>query len=74
MPADDLIVDQLPFILLPSISCQRSAQDLLSRALAAFASAANAGILAAARYPMAMSRDGLAGTKFLELSRFGTPI
>jgi len=42
-------------------------------ALAAFASAANAGILAAARYPMAMSRDGLMGERFGRLSRFRTP-
>ncbi len=42
-------------------------------AIAAFASAANAGILAAARYPMAMSRDGLMAPAFQRLSRFGTP-
>ena len=42
-------------------------------ALAAFASAVNAGILAAARYPMAMARDGLLPRPFSNLSRFGTP-
>ena len=47
---------------------------VIAAALVAFAAAANAGILAAARYPMAMSRDGLMHTKFLELSKFGTPI
>ncbi len=46
---------------------------VVAAALAAFASAANAGILAAARYPMAMSRDGLMGPGFQTLSRFGTP-
>lgn len=42
-------------------------------ALAAFSSAANAGILAAARYPLAMSRDGLMPERFGRLSRFQTP-
>ena len=36
---------------------------VIAAALVAFAAAANAGILAAARYPMAMSRDGLMHTK-----------
>ncbi len=42
-------------------------------ALAAFSSATNAGILAAARYPMAMSREGLVHQRFQQLSRFNTP-
>jgi len=43
-------------------------------ALAAFSSATNAGILAAARYPLAMSRDHLLAERFQRLSRFNTPI
>ncbi len=43
-------------------------------ALAAFSSAVNAGILAAARYPMAMARDGLLPDWMGGLSRFGTPV
>lgn len=46
---------------------------LVAAALAAFASTANAGILAAARYPMAMARDGLMPSRFKAMSRFGTP-
>ncbi len=42
-------------------------------ALAAFASAVNAGILAAARYPMAMARDGLLPSRLGGLSGRGTP-
>ena len=42
-------------------------------ALAAFSSATNAGILAAARYPLAMSRDRLLATRFARLTRFNTP-
>ena len=47
---------------------------VIAAALAAFASAANAGILSAARYPMAMSRDGLIGPRFKDVGRFGTPV
>ena len=43
-------------------------------ALAAFSSAVNAGILAAARYPMAMARDGLLPAWMGGLGRFGTPV
>ena len=43
-------------------------------ALAAFSSAVNAGILAAARYPLAMSRDGLLGSMFQRLSTRNTPV
>ena len=42
-------------------------------ALAAFASAVNAGILAAARYPMAMARDGLLPKNMGKINKFGTP-
>lgn len=43
-------------------------------AIVAFASMANAGILAASRYPLAMGRDGLFPKQFASISRFGTPI
>ncbi len=43
-------------------------------ALAAFSSATNAGILAAARYPLAMSRDHLLAKRFQNLTRFNTPV
>ena len=42
-------------------------------AIAAFASTANAGIMSAARYPLAMARDELISTYFSKLGRFGTP-
>lgn len=42
-------------------------------AIAAFASTANAGILTASRYPLAMARDRLTWTGFDHLGRFGTP-
>lgn len=42
-------------------------------AIAAFASTANAGILTASRYPLAMARDRLTWSGFDHLGRFGTP-
>lgn len=42
-------------------------------AVTAFASTANAGILTASRYPLAMSRDRLLWGGFDRLGRFGTP-
>ena len=60
IPPDALHEDLAPIhtaaeAVMPSVG----AWFVVVAALAAFASAANAGILAAARYPMAMSRDGL---------------
>ncbi len=46
---------------------------IIFAALAAFASAVNAGIFAAARYPLAMSRDGLMPRVFGRLTRMKTP-
>ncbi len=42
-------------------------------AFAAFASTANAGLLSASRYPLAMARDGLLPGFLSNLGRFGTP-
>ncbi len=43
-------------------------------ALLAFVSVANAGLMSASRYPLAMSRDHLLPSRFRRLSRFGTPL
>jgi len=43
-------------------------------ALVAFVSVANAGIMSASRYPLAMSRDHLLPGAFRRLSRHGTPV
>jgi len=42
-------------------------------AVAAFGSTANAGIMAASRYLLAMGRDRLISTSFAQVGRFGTP-
>jgi len=75
VPADQLHEDLAPIhtaaeAVLPPVG----AILVVVAALAAFSSAANAGILAAARYPLAMSRDGLMPGSFGKLSRFQTPI
>lgn len=43
-------------------------------AIAAFASTANAGILSASRYPLAMARDRLVSAQLAKVGRFGTPV
>ncbi|SHI92244.1 amino acid/polyamine/organocation transporter, APC superfamily [Malonomonas rubra DSM 5091] len=43
-------------------------------ALLAFVSVANAGLMSASRYPLAMSRDHLLPPKFRKLGKFGTPL
>ena len=47
---------------------------IVAAAVAAFASMANTGILAASRYPLAMARDHLMPAKFATLGRFHTPV
>lgn len=42
-------------------------------AIAAFASTGNAGIMSAARYPLAMARDNLIWKKMSQIGRFKTP-
>lgn len=46
---------------------------IVAAAIAAFASTANAGIMAAARYPLAMAREGFVWRPFGRLSPMGTP-
>lgn len=43
-------------------------------ALLAFVSVANAGLMSASRYPLAMSRDHLLPATFRKLGKFGTPL
>lgn len=45
-----------------------------SAALLSFVSVANAGIMSASRYPLAMSRDHIIPSFFRRLNKFGTPI
>lgn len=59
------VLDWLPF--------QLGVLAVVIAAIAAFSSAANAGILSASRYPMAMARDQLLWNKLAHIGRFNTP-
>jgi amino acid transporter/mannitol/fructose-specific phosphotransferase system IIA component (Ntr-type) len=47
---------------------------IVAAAIAAFASTANAGILSASRYPLAMGRDHLVAPRFAHIGKTGTPV
>ncbi|NNF56798.1 MAG: amino acid permease, partial [Rhodothermaceae bacterium] len=47
---------------------------IVAAAIAAFASTANAGILSASRYPLAMGRDHLVTARFAQIGKTGTPV
>ncbi|MFP4092559.1 MAG: amino acid permease [Cyclobacteriaceae bacterium] len=79
LPADELREDLTPLAtasseILDWLPDQVSLIIITSAAIAAFTSTANAGILSASRYPMAMARDKLLQSRFKEISKFGTPI
>ena len=75
VPAQQLHDDLAPiFTAAEGVMPELGAALVALAALAAFSSAANAGILAAARYPLAMSRDRLLTPHFGRLSRFNTPV
>ena len=75
VPADVLHGDLAPIhTAAEAVMPKVGAWLVVVAALAAFASAVNAGILAAARYPMAMARDGLLPAWMGGLGRFGTPV
>jgi len=46
---------------------------VVGAAIAGFAAMANAGVMTASRYPLAMARDRIFPEDFKELGRFGTP-
>ncbi len=74
VPAEELHGDLAPIhTAAEAVLPAAGAVLVVIAAIAAFSSATNAGILAAARYPMAMSREGLVGPQFQRLSRFSTP-
>ena len=75
IPADQLAESDTPAALSAQFFAGRSGMIVISiAAIASFLSAANAGILSASRYPMAMSRDHMVPAMFRKLGRFGTPV
>ena len=75
MPADELANTYTPAADAAAIIMGPTGRVVLSvAAVAAFISVANAGILSASRYPLAMARDHLIPVVFRRLGRFNTPV
>tara|TARA_B100001059_G_scaffold45438_1_gene38138 strand:+ start:31343 stop:33430 length:2088 start_codon:yes stop_codon:yes gene_type:complete len=75
IPAEELAASDTPAALSAQYFAGRNGMIVISiAAIASFLSAANAGILSASRYPMAMSRDHMVPAMFRKLGRFGTPV
>jgi len=75
LPMDVLEVSKTPVAAAADVLIGRPGQILVTiAALLAFASVANAGILSASRYPLAMGRDHLLPSFFSRLSKSSTPI
>ncbi|MDH3454626.1 MAG: amino acid permease [Desulfuromonadales bacterium] len=74
VPMDELQGNLTPVATAAEYALGRYGVILLSlAALLAFVSVANAGMMSASRYPLAMSRDHLVPQVFRRLGRFGTP-
>ena len=75
VPAEELAGSLTPVAAAADYAMGRFGVILLSvAALLAFVSVANAGLMSASRYPLAMSRDHLLPPIFRKLGKFGTPL
>jgi basic amino acid/polyamine antiporter, APA family len=75
LPADDLRGDETPIATAAETFGVWGAVPLIViAALAAFASTANAGVMSASRYPLALARDGIVWARFARLNSAGTPV
>jgi amino acid transporter/mannitol/fructose-specific phosphotransferase system IIA component (Ntr-type) len=75
IPASELAETYTPAALAAEIFAGRAGMITISiAAIASFLSVANAGILSASRYPLAMGRDHIFPRLFRQLGRFGTPL
>ncbi len=75
VPIDQLSTDLVPLETAAKAFLPAAGTVLIViAALFAFSSAVNAGILAAGRYPLAMSREGLIGPIFQRVSKRNTPV
>ena len=75
VPAEELAKTYTPAALAAEIFAGRAGMIAISvAAIASFLSVANAGILSASRYPLAMGRDHIFPKVFRRLGRFGTPM
>lgn len=75
VPASELAETYTPAALAAEYFAGRAGMITISiAAIASFLSVANAGILSASRYPLAMGRDHIFPRLFRRLGRFGTPL
>jgi APA family basic amino acid/polyamine antiporter len=75
VPASELAETYTPAALAAEYFAGRAGMITISiAAIASFLSVANAGILSASRYPLAMGRDHIFPRVFRRLGRFGTPL
>jgi basic amino acid/polyamine antiporter, APA family len=75
LPSEELAQSVTPMADAAKAVAGNLGQGIVSMAaILAFFSVCNAGILASSRYPMAMSRDGLAPPALSELSKNGVPL
>ena len=75
VPAEELASTYTPAALAADFFAGRAGMITISvAAIASFLSVANAGILSASRYPLAMGRDHIFPKVFRRLSSFGTPV
>ena len=75
IPAEELKTTYIPVAMAAEVFAGRTGMIVVSiAAIGSFLSVANAGILSASRYPLAMSRDHMVPGLFRRLGRFGTPV
>ena len=75
IPASELAETYTPAALAAKYFSGQAGMITISiAAIASFLSVANAGILSASRYPLAMARDHIFPRVFRRLGRFGTPL
>jgi amino acid transporter/mannitol/fructose-specific phosphotransferase system IIA component (Ntr-type) len=75
IPAAELAETYTPAALAAKYFSGQAGMIIISiAAIASFLSVANAGILSASRYPLAMARDHIFPRLFRRLGRFGTPL
>ncbi len=75
LPMSELVGNLTPVASTAKVLFGNYGMILLSvAAILAFVSVANAGVMSASRYPLAMSRDHIMPTYFRKLGRFNTPV
>jgi len=75
IPGEELASTYTPAALAADVFTGETGRLVISlAAIASFLAVANAGVLSASRYPLAMGRDHIFPAMFRRLGRFGTPL